>query len=81
MLARQLDQLKRYAHPDSGTVYDQTVVWWMFRHTATATPTPITVPGILAGGAGGYFGPMGRFLRMPDTSFTSLPFTLVNAMG
>jgi hypothetical protein len=24
---------------------------------------------------------MGRFLRLPDTSFTSLPFTLVNAMG
>jgi hypothetical protein len=36
---------------------------------------------VIAGGAGGYFGPMGRFLSLPDTSFTTLPFSLVNAMG
>jgi Protein of unknown function (DUF1552) len=81
MLARQLDQLKRYAHPDGGTVYDQTVVWWMFRHGDGNAHANHGVPGIIAGGAGGYFGPMGRFLRLPDTSFTSLPFTLVNSMG
>ena len=81
MLARLLDQLKRYAHPDGGTVYDQTVVWWMFRHGDGNAHANFGVPGIIAGGAGGYFGPMGRFLRLPDTSFTSLPFSLVNSMG
>lgn len=81
MLARQLDQLKRYAHPDGGTVYDQTVVWWMFRHGDGNAHADHGVPGIIAGGAGGYFGQMGRFLRLPDTSFTSLPFSLVNSMG
>jgi len=56
-------------------------VWWMFRHGDGNAHANFGVPGILAGGAGGYFGPMGRYLSLPATNFTSLPFTMVNAMG
>jgi hypothetical protein len=80
-IARMLDQLKRYPHPDGGTLYDQTLVWWMFRHGDGNAHANFGVPGILAGGAGGHFGQMGRFLSLPATDFGTLPFSMVNAMG
>jgi hypothetical protein len=81
MLARMLDRLKAFPHPDGGTLYDQTLVWWMFRHSDGFAHGNAGVPGIIAGGAGGYFGPMGRYLNLPDTPHASLPFSMVNAMG
>jgi hypothetical protein len=81
MVARMLDQLQRFAHPEGGTLYDQTLVWWMFRHGHGNAHANFGVPGILAGSAGGYFGPMGRYLSLPATDFATLPFTMVNAMG
>ena len=80
-IARLLDQLKRYPHPEGGTLLDQTLVWWMFRHGDGNAHANFGVPGILAGGAGGYFGPMGRFLSLPATDFGRLPYSMVNAMG
>ena len=80
-IARMLDRLQQYPHPDGGTLYDQTLVWWMFRHGDGNAHANFGVPGILAGGAGGYFGPMGRFLSLPATDFGTLPFSMVNAMG
>jgi hypothetical protein len=80
-VARMLDQLKRYAHPEGGTLYDQTLVWWMFRHGDGNAHANFGVPGILAGGAGGHFGPMGRYLSLPATDFCTLPFSMVSAMG
>src|SRR5688500_8210636 len=81
MIARQLDQLKKFQHPDGGTLYDQTLVWWMFRHGDGNAHANFGVPGMLLGGAGGYFGQMGRFLSMPGTNFCQLPYTMVSAMG
>jgi hypothetical protein len=80
-IARMLDRLKAYPHPDGGTLYDQTLVWWMFRHGDGNAHANFGVPGILAGGAGGHFGQMGRFLSLPSTPFGTLPFSMVNAMG
>jgi hypothetical protein len=80
-LARMLDRLKAFPHPDGGTLYDQTLVWWMFRHSDGNAHGSAGVPGILAGGAGGYFGPMGRYLNLPGTPWGSLHFSMVNAMG
>ena len=80
-IARMLDQLARFPHPDGGTLYDQTLVWWMFRHGDGNAHANHGVPGVLAGGAGGYFGKMGRFLSLPATDFGTLPFSMVNAMG
>jgi len=81
MLARMLDQLKKYPHPDGGTLYDQTLVWWMFRHGHGNQHASHGIPGILAGGAGGYFGPMGRFLSVPGSNYFSMLFSMVNALG
>jgi len=81
MVARMLDQLQKHPHPDGGTLYDQTLVWWMFRHGHGNAHANFGVPGILAGGAGGYFGPMGRYLSLPATDHCTLPFTMVEAMG
>lgn len=81
MLARMLDRLKAFPHPDGGTLYDQTLVWWMFRHSDGNAHGNAGVPGVIAGGAGGYFGPMGRFLNLPPTDWGSLLFSMVNAMG
>jgi hypothetical protein len=81
MVARMLDQLQRFPHPDGGTLYDQTLVWWMFRHGDGNAHANFGVPGIVAGGAGGHFGPMGRYLSLPATDFATLPFSMVNAMG
>jgi hypothetical protein len=81
MIARMLDQLKAFPHPEGGTLYDHTLVWWMMRHGDGNAHADHGVPGVLAGGAGGYFGPMGRFLSLPTTDFAQLPFSMVNAMG
>jgi hypothetical protein len=81
-VARLLDTLKRYPHPEGGTLYDQTLVWWMFRHGDGNAHANFAVPGILAGGAGGALGgPGGRYLNLPATDHARLPFTMVNAMG
>jgi hypothetical protein len=81
MVARMLDRLKAHAHPEGGTLYDQTVVWWMFRHGHGNQHASHGIPGIIAGGAGGHFGKMGRFLSLPGTNFFSLHYSLVSAMG
>jgi hypothetical protein len=81
MLARMLDRLKAFPHPAGGTVYDQTLVWWMFRHGDGNAHASTGIPGIIAGGAGGHFGPMGRYLNLPGTELGSFLFSLVNAMG
>jgi hypothetical protein len=80
-VARMLDTLKRYPHPEGGTLYDQTLVWWMFRHGDGNAHANFAVPGVLAGGAGGAFGRMGRYLNLPGTDHARLPFSMVNAMG
>jgi hypothetical protein len=81
MMARQLDQLKAQPHPAGGTVLDHTVVWWMFRHGDGNAHANFGIPGIIAGGAGGHYGQMGRFLSLPGTELCSMLFSMVNAMG
>ena len=81
MVARMLDRLKAHSHPEGGSLYDQTVVWWMFRHGHGNQHASFGIPGIIAGGAGGHFGKMGRFLSLPNTNYFSMLFSLVNAMG
>jgi hypothetical protein len=81
MVARMLDRLKAFPHPEGGTLYDQTVVWWMFRHGHGNQHASHGIPGIIAGGAGGHFGKMGRFVSLPGTNYFSMLFSLVNAMG
>jgi hypothetical protein len=81
MLARMLDRLKALPHPEGGTLYDQTVVWWMFRHGHGNQHANFGVPGIIAGGAGGYYGKMGRFLSVPGSNYFGMLFSMVNAMG
>ena len=81
VIARMLDRLKLYPHPDGGTLYDQTLVWWMFRHGDGNAHANFAVPAVLAGGAGGHFGQMGRFLSLPATDYHRLNYSMVNAMG
>jgi hypothetical protein len=81
MIARLLDQLKATPHPEGGTLYDNTLVWWMFRHGDGNAHADFGVPGIIAGNAGGYFGTMGRFLNLPGTDFGQFCMSMVNAMG
>jgi hypothetical protein len=85
MVARMLDRLKAHPHPDGGTLYDQTVVWWMFRHGHGNQHASFGIPGIIAGGAGNHFAKAGektgRFLSLPGTNFFSLHYSLANAMG
>jgi Protein of unknown function (DUF1552) len=52
MVSRMLDRLQALPHPEGGTLYDHTVVWWMSA-TATARPTraspsPASSPEALA---------------------------------
>jgi hypothetical protein len=56
-------------------------VWWMFRHGDGNAHANFGIPGIIAGGAGGYFGQMGRFHSLPGTELDSFLFSMVNAMG
>jgi hypothetical protein len=81
MVARMLDRLKAHTHPEGGTLYDHTVVWWMFRHGDGKAHASFGIPAIIAGGAGGHFGKMGRYLNLPATNYFSMLFSLVNAMG
>jgi hypothetical protein len=81
MVARMLDRLKAFPHPEGGTLYDQTVVWWMFRHGHGNQHASFGIPGIIAGGAGGHFGKMGRFLSLPATNYFEMSYALVNSMG
>jgi hypothetical protein len=80
-IARMLDRLQMVQHPEGGTLYDHTLVWWMFRHGDGNAHANFGVPGIIAGGAGNYFGQMGRFLSLPGTDFGHLHYSMVNAMG
>jgi Protein of unknown function (DUF1552) len=81
MVARMLDRLKELPHPEGGTLYDQTVLWWMFRHGHGNQHASHGIPGIIAGGAGGYYGKMGRFLSLPGSNYFGMLLSLVNAMG
>jgi hypothetical protein len=80
-IARMLDRLQMVQHPEGGTLYHHTLVWWMFRHGDGNAHANFAVPGVLAGGAGGAFGRMGRYLNLPATDHARLPFSMVNAMG
>ena len=81
MVARLLDTLGKHAHPEGGTVLDHTVVWWMFRHGDGNAHANFGIPGIIAGGAGGYYGQMGRFHSVPGSELSAFLLSMVNAMG
>jgi hypothetical protein len=53
----------------------------MFRHGHGNQHASHGIPGILAGGAGGHFGQMGRFLSVPGTSYFQMHVSMANAMG
>ena len=80
-VARTLDQLAKYPHPDGGTVLDHTIVYWASRHGEGNGHTNENIPNLIAGGAGGYFGTMGRFLNLPGTNYCSLLLSLAHAFG
>jgi hypothetical protein len=65
----------------TGTLLDETLVYFYFRHSDGNIHGNSNLPVVLAGGAGGYFGQMGRFLNLPKTNPSSLLITVAAAMG
>ena len=80
-VTRTLDQLAKYPHPDGGSLLDNTIVYWASRHGEGNGHTNENIPNLIAGGAGGYFGTMGRFLNLPGTNYSSMLLTLARAFG
>ena len=64
----------------SGTVLDETVIYWFNRHGDGNSHTNERLPNVILGGAGGYF-KMGRWLQLPATSPTKVLISIANAMG
>jgi hypothetical protein len=78
---RLLTRLESFSVPGGGTLLDQTLVYFYFRHSDGNVHGNSNLPSILAGGAGGFFGPMGRFLSLPRTNPMSLLLTVAAAFG
>jgi hypothetical protein len=64
----------------SGTLLDQTTLYWFNRHGDGDTHANFALPNIILGGTGGYF-KMGRYLQLPATNPTKVLISIANAMG
>jgi hypothetical protein len=64
----------------SGTLLDETTIYWFNRHGDGDTHSNSALPNVILGGTGGYF-KMGRWLQLPPTSPTKVLISLANAMG
>ena len=64
----------------SGTVLDETTIYWFNRHGDGNTHSNDRLPNVILGGTGGYF-KMGRWLQLPATSPTKVLISIANAMG
>jgi hypothetical protein len=74
-----MDQLAAVQTP-SGTLLDQTTLYWFNRHGDGNAHTNFALPNIILGGTGGYF-KMGQVLSLDKTSPTKLLISVANAMG
>lgn len=64
----------------SGTLLDETTIYWFNRHGDGDSHANFGLPNIILGGTGGYF-QMGRYLQLPRTNPTQVLISLANAMG
>lgn len=64
----------------SGTLLDETTIYWFNRHGDGDTHMNTALPNIIVGGTGGYF-KTGRWLQLPKTNLTQVLISLANAMG
>jgi hypothetical protein len=64
----------------SGTLLDETVIYWFNRHGDGDSHSNDRLPNVILGGTGGYF-KMGRWLQLPATSPTKVLISIANAMG
>ena len=64
----------------SGTVLDETTIYWFNRHGDGNVHSNDRLPNIILGGTGGYF-KMGRWLQLPATNPTKVLISIANAMG
>jgi Protein of unknown function (DUF1552) len=74
-----MDQLAAVTTP-TGTLLDQTTLYWFNRHGDGEGHTNFALPNVLLGGTGGYF-KMGQVLSLPKTSPTKVLISIANAMG
>lgn len=80
-VAQMLDQLAKYQHPEGGSLLDNTLVFWGSRHGEGNGHTNENIPALMAGGAGGAFGPTGRFLNLPGTNWCNLLLSMARGFG
>ncbi|HET6285107.1 MAG TPA: DUF1552 domain-containing protein [Polyangia bacterium] len=64
----------------TGTLLDDTTIYWFNRHGDGNPHSNFALPNIILGGTGGYF-KMGRYLQLPATSPTKVLISIANAMG
>lgn len=64
----------------TGTVLDETTIYWFNRHGDGDTHSNNCLPNVILGGTGGYL-EMGRWLQLPATSPTKVLISIANAMG
>jgi hypothetical protein len=64
----------------TGTVLDETTIYWFNRHGDGDTHSNFALPNIILGGTGGHFA-MGRWLQLPATNPTRVLVSLAHAMG
>jgi hypothetical protein len=64
----------------TGTLLDETTIYWFNRHGDGNGHTNYALPNIILGGTGGYF-KMGRWLQLPATNPTKVLISIANAMG
>jgi len=64
----------------TGTLLDDTTIYWFNRHGDGNPHSNFALPNIILGGTGGYF-KMGRYLQLPATSPTKVLISLANAFG
>ncbi len=74
-----MDQLAAVTTP-TGTLLDQTTLYWFNRHGDGEAHTNFALPNVLLGGTGGYF-KMGQVLSLPRTSPTKVLISIAKAMG
>jgi hypothetical protein len=64
----------------TGTLLDETTIYWFNRHGDGDIHANFALPNIILGGTGGYF-QMGRWLQLPATNPTQVLISIANAMG
>jgi hypothetical protein len=64
----------------TGTLLDETTIYWFNRHGDGNAHTNFALPNIILGGTGGYF-KMGRWLQLAATNPTKVLISIANAMG